>query len=63
MEFYYHFVKFKIFLPIIRLLSFLFKNQTKFKTNEFNYVVPENFDSITKFLMRFNIYEKKKGHY
>lgn len=60
MEFYYHFVKFKIFLPIIRLLSFLFKNQTKFKTNEFNYVVPENFDSITKFLMRFNIYEKKE---
>ena len=60
MEFYYHIIKFKIFLPIIRLLSFLSKNQTKFKTKEFDYIVPENFDPITKFLMKFNIYEKKE---
>lgn len=47
-------------MPIIRLISFLFKNQTKFKTKEFNYVVPEDFDPITKFLMKFNIYELKE---
>jgi len=38
----------------------LFKNQTKFKTKEFDYIVPENFDPITKFLMKLNIYEKKE---
>lgn len=38
----------------------MFKNQTKFKTKEFDYIVPENFDSITKFLMKLNIYEKKE---
>ncbi len=47
-------------MPIVRLLSFLFKNETKFKTQEFEYVVPLNFDPITKFLMKFNIYEKKE---
>ena len=60
MEFYYHTIKFKIFLPIIRLLSFFYKNQTKFKTNEFEYIVPIGFDPITKFLMKFNLYEKKE---
>ncbi len=60
MEFYYYTIKFKVFLPIIRLLSFLYKNQTKFKTNEFYYLVPKNFDPITKFLMKYNIYEKKE---
>ena len=38
----------------------MFKNQTKFKTKEFDYIVPENFDPITKFLMKLNIYEKKE---
>ncbi len=47
-------------MPIVRLLSFLFRNETKFKTQEFEYVVPLNFDPITKFLMKFNIYEKKE---
>ena len=58
MEFYYYIIKFKFFLPIIRLLSFFYKNETKFKTNEFNYFVPKHFDPITKFLIKFNIYEK-----
>ena len=60
MEFYYHTIKFKIFLPVIRFISFLFKNETNFKTEEFNYIVPKDFDPITKFLMKFNIYEKKE---
>ncbi len=42
------------------MLSFLFKYETRFKTKEFIYVVPENFDPITKFLMKLNIYEKKE---
>ena len=47
-------------MPIIRLLSFLYKNETKFKNKEFVYFVPQTFDPITKFLMKFNIYEKKE---
>ena len=60
MEFYYHTIKFKIFLPIIRFLSVLYKNKINFKKLDFIYEVPLDFDPITKFLMKFDVYEKKK---
>lgn len=53
-------IKFKILLPIIRLISFVYRNNIIFSTKEFIYQVPKNFNSISKFLMRFNLYEKKE---
>jgi len=38
----------------------LYKNDIKFKTKDFIYEVPLDFDPITKFLMKFDIYEKKE---
>ena len=38
----------------------MYKNETRFKTHEFDYFVPKDFDPITKFLMKFNLYEKKE---
>ena len=60
MEVYYYLIKFKIFLPVIKLISFLFKNETNFKTKDYIYQVPLNFDPISKFLMKFDLYEKKE---
>ena len=60
MEFYYYTVKFKIFLPIIKIVSIFFRNKTLFKTKEFKYSVPIGFDSISKFLMNFGLYETKE---
>ena len=38
----------------------MYKNDIKFKTKDFIYEVPLDFDPITKFLMKFDIYEKKE---
>lgn len=60
MEFYYYILKFKVFLPIIKLISFFFNKKTKFKSDEFKYEVSKDFDNISKFLMYFNLYERKE---
>ena len=60
MEFYYYWLKFKLLLPIVKFLSFFYKNQTIFKNKDFIYFVNNSVDPITKFLMKFDLYEKKE---
>lgn len=38
----------------------MYKNKINFKNKDFIYEVPLDFDPITKFLMKFDIYEKKE---
>ena len=58
MQFYYYFIKFKIFLPLIKLISHLYKNKINFKNKDFDYRIDEKFDNISKFLMFHDLYEK-----
>ena len=56
----YVWIKWKLFSPLIKFFSILFIKQEIFKNKDFTYYANKNVDPVTRFLMKFNLWEKKE---